>query len=99
MCGSPCWSGHAGLLSGDLLVFAGACGCGKSELVFGGGLVTGSGVVPGGDAEDDLVVEVAAPWVFLAVRVTLGSAVIDACSAQSGEGDGIAPGLVRKWPR
>ena len=54
------------------VVLAGAGGGGERELAFGCGGVAGSGVVPGRDDQDGVFVEVAAPGVFLAVRMPLG---------------------------
>jgi hypothetical protein len=55
-------------------VLAGAGGGGEGELVFGGGGVAGSYVLPGGDHKDGVLVEVAAPGVFVAIGVPLGAA-------------------------
>ena len=75
------------------VVFAGLRGGGECQLAFGGGGVAGAGVVPGSDEQDRAFVEVAAPGVFLAVRVALGAAVGDAGLAQLAEGDRVAAGF------
>src|SRR5215468_5635442 len=88
-----CESGGHEFLAGDAVVLAGACGGGEGELALGGGGVAGSGVLPGGDQQDGVLVEVAAPGVFLAVGVPLGAAVGEAGLAELGEGDRVAVGF------
>jgi hypothetical protein len=48
--------------------------------------VAGSGVLPGGDQEHGVLIEVAAPGVLLAIGVPLGAAVVEADLAELGEG-------------
>ena len=74
-------------------MFAGAGGCGESEVGFGLGGVVGAGALPGADDQDDGVVERAAPGVGFAVGVTLGAAVVAAGGAELAEGDGVAAAL------
>src|SRR6266446_1936823 len=83
-------SGGHEFLACDAVVVAGACGGGEGELPLGRGGVAGSGVLPGRDQQDGVLVEVAAPGVFLAVGMPLGAAVGEAGLAELGEGDRVA---------
>jgi len=74
-------------------VLAGSCGGGERELTLGSGGVTGSGVLPAGHEQDRAFVEVAAPGIFLAVRMPLGTAVADARLAQLSESDRVTTGF------
>src|SRR5262245_521555 len=60
---------------------------------FGGIGMSGSGVLPGADGQDNAVIEAAAPGVEFAAGMPLGAAVVDAGPAQPGEGDRITARL------
>ena len=71
-------------------------GGGGGELRAGGGGVAGSGVGPGGDDEDQGVIDGAAPRVAFTVGVVLSAAVRAAGSTQGAEGDGVAAGFCQE---
>src|SRR5215475_10728640 len=84
---------HPGLLASDAFAFPGSRGRGEGKRAFGGVGVSGSGVLPGADGQDNAVIKATAPGVEFAAGIPLGAAVVDAGPAQPGEGDRIAAGL------
>src|SRR5215469_10045103 len=80
--------------TGQAVVFAGAGGGRCGQLSAGRGcVVTGSGVGPGGQDQDDGLIEWPSPGVAFAVWVALGAAVAGACGAELAEGDRVAAGF------
>ena len=75
------------------LAFACASGGGEREMGGGGCGVAGSGVGPGGEDQDDGVVEGSAPGVALAAGVAFSAAVLGAGAAELAEGDRVAAGF------
>src|ERR1035438_8180703 len=68
-------------------------GRGEGERGAGPGGVAGAVVGPGGEDQDDALLEGAAPGVAFAVGVALGAAVLGAGGAELAEGDGVAAGF------
>src|SRR5215468_3572575 len=87
------WSVHPGLPSSDAFACPGSRGCGQGEVTFGGIGMSGSGVLPGADGQDDGVIKAPTPGVEFAAGMPLGAAVVGAGPAQRGEGDRVAAGL------
>src|SRR5262245_14530352 len=76
------------------VVLAGASGGRCGQLSAGRGcVVAGSGVGPGGQDQDDGVIEWPAPGVAFAAWVALGAAVAGAGGAKLAEGDRVAAGF------
>ena len=81
-----------------LVMSASAGSGGEGEFGVGSGGVSGAGVCPGVQDQDDGVVEGPAPGVALAVGMVLAAAVLGAGRSKLAEGDRVAAGLGEEVP-